>query len=56
MLWPRETWSWIAGSPALVAGILTMTFGRRVRVRSSSAIAMVRLVLFATAGDTSMLT
>ncbi len=56
MLWPLEIWSWIAGSPSLVAGIFTMTLGRRQRSRRSSAIAIVPRVLFASVGATSMLT
>ncbi len=56
MLWPLEIWSSIAGSPSLVAGILTMTFGRLVRWRRSSAMRMVPRVLLASVGETSMLT
>jgi len=46
----------MAGSPGLVAGILTITLGRPVRAWSSRAISTVFLVLAATTGDTSMLT
>lgn len=56
MLWPCATLSRIAGIPAGVAGILTMTSGRSQRRRRSSAIAIVRGVLPATSGATSMLT
>src|SRR5207302_3337555 len=56
MLWPFEIWSWIAGTPSFVAGILTITFGRRHRSRRSSAHLMVWRVLLATVGETSMLT
>ena len=56
MLWPLEIWSKIAGNPSLVAGIFTITFGRRQRSRRSSAIRIVPRVLLASVGATSMLT
>ncbi len=54
MLTPRPIISRIAGRPGLVAGILTITLGRLQRSCSSWAMAIVRLVDLATAGDTSM--
>src|SRR5438132_11203450 len=56
MLWPFEIWSRIAGTPSFVAGILTITFGRRHRSRRSSAHLMFWRVLLSTVDETSMLT
>ena len=56
MLTPSPSIWRIAGSPARVAGILTITLGRWQRRQSSRAISTVRLVERATAGETSMLT
>ena len=56
MLTPSPIICRIAGRPCLVAGILTITFGREVRFQRSWAMSTVLFVERAKAGETSMLT
>ena len=54
MLMPSASAAWIAGTPSIVAGILTMTFGRstaRHRRRASDSVSAVER---ASSGETSI--